>query len=1002
MAGVCTTPFIILMITLIFSGFCACSNAQDVTCSSQVPTEEVEALRQIAREVGKLDWNCSADPCSNRPNERCWNSTDSSNKKYANLVNCTCHDGTLHISHIFWKVQKLAGVLPRSLAKLPYIQTIDFSRNVLTGTIPPEWTKTKLEFVSLLANRLSGRIPKYLGNISTLTQLSLESNHFIGTVPAELGNLRNLTNLTLSDNQLTGPLPLKLTKLTNLFKLQLSSNNFSGSLPDHFENYPQLQTLDLIGSGFEGPIPSSISSLYNLKILRISDLGGEDSEFPNLQKLKKLDELVLRSCNITGKIPDYFGNFQNLKFIDFSFNKLTGPVPFYPQIEYLYLTSNMLNGSIPEWIAYADDTRHIDISYNYFNDTHSCDRDNLNLYRCNARQKSLDSSECLKGLRCSKTRYSLHINCGGQEIRFGKSTFEKDNKTNGAAMFFHEKAYWGFSSSGTFWKADNVPTFIAQNTSMLRINDTEADLYKEARHAATSLTYYGRCLAKGNYTVTLYFSEIVFTDGNTYTSLGRRVFDIFIQEKLYAKDFDIVKEANGTNKAFKLTFTNVSVTNYIEIRFYYGGKGSTQIPFKGYYGPLISAISVESQFNPPFDWKIVMWVLIGAAACVLGIALGYYWWKRRMAHIQSREQELRTLNPQIGIFTYNQIKAACNNFNADSKLGEGGFGSVYKGTLSDGTLIAVKQLSSKSSQGNREFVNEIGMISSLCHPNLVRLCGCCVDTSQLLLVYEFMENKDLGHALFSAGEGRSRFDWRTRKKICIGIARGLVFLHEESRLKIVHRDIKATNVLLDRDLNPKISDFGLAKLNEEEISQISTRVAGTIGYMAPEYALWGYLTPKVDVYSFGVLILEVMAGRSNMKFQPNEEHYCLLDKAFFLKQKGDLLELMDPTLGSKYNKDEASKIIQIALLCTNPSPALRPTMSEVLSMLEGNTEVQELILEPNSSYSREWIYQHSSKNQLKQVSEAETQSLIHSSEAPSVELSSSKSIYDSYPVDSAP
>ncbi|CAO2815293.1 unnamed protein product [Amaranthus hypochondriacus] len=367
MAGVCTTPFIILMITLIFSGFCACSNAQDVTCSSQVPTEEVEALRQIAREVGKLDWNCSADPCSNRPNERCWNSTDSSNKKYANLVNCTCHDGTLHISHIFWKVQKLAGVLPRSLAKLPYIQTIDFSRNVLTGTIPPEWTKTKLEFVSLLANRLSGRIPKYLGNISTLTQLSLESNHFIGTVPAELGNLRNLTNLTLSDNQLTGPLPLKLTKLTNLFKLQLSSNNFSGSLPDHFENYPQLQTLDLIGSGFEGPIPSSISSLYNLKILRISDLGGEDSEFPNLQKLKKLDELVLRSCNITGKIPDYFGNFQNLKFIDFSFNKLTGPVPFYPQIEYLYLTSNMLNGSIPEWIAYADDTRSGANLNNFYN-----------------------------------------------------------------------------------------------------------------------------------------------------------------------------------------------------------------------------------------------------------------------------------------------------------------------------------------------------------------------------------------------------------------------------------------------------------------------------------------------------------------------------------------------------------------------------------------------------------------------------------------------------------
>ncbi|XP_008246229.2 PREDICTED: probable LRR receptor-like serine/threonine-protein kinase At1g53440, partial [Prunus mume] len=169
------------------------------------------------------------------------------------------------------------------------------------------------------------------------------------------------------------------------------------------------------------------------------------------------------------------------------------------------------------------------------------------------------------------------------------------------------------------------------------------------------------------------------------------------------------------------------------------------------------------------------------------------------------------------------------------------------------------------------------MISGLQHPNLVRLFGCCIEANQLLLVYEYMENNSLARALFGPEEGPLKLDWPTRQKICLGIARGLAFLHEESALKVVHRDIKTTNILLDHDLSPKISDFGLAKLDEEENTHISTRVAGTIGYMAPEYALWGYLTYKADVYSFGVVALEIVAGKNNMKYRPNENFVCLVD-----------------------------------------------------------------------------------------------------------------------------
>lgn len=270
----------------------------------------------------------------------------------------------------------------------------------------------------------------------------------------------------------------------------------------------------------------------------------------------------------------------------------------------------------------------------------------------------------------------------------------------------------------------------------------------------------------------------------------------------------------------------------------------------------------------------------------------------------------------------------------------------------DGTLIAVKKLSPKSKQGNREFVNEIGMISGLQHPNVVRLYGCCVEGNQLLLVYEYMENNSLAHALFDTETTRLELDWATRQRICIGIAKGLSFLHDESALKIVHRDIKCTNILLDKDLNPKISDFGLARLDEQEYTHITTRVAGTIGYMAPEYAMWGYLTYKADVYSFGIVALEIAAGKNNMHNRPSEDYFCLLDWALVLQKRGNLVELVDPKLQNSSHEEDAIRMIRIALLCTQTSPALRPKMSDVVRMLEGRMSIQEFNLEPSAHDNR--------------------------------------------------
>ncbi|XP_062012878.1 probable leucine-rich repeat receptor-like serine/threonine-protein kinase At3g14840 isoform X2 [Rosa rugosa] len=921
--------------------------------STRLPDTEVQALREIATQIGK-DWNFRVDPC------RGWTTPNSTDNEFKNILKCNCSfpDGPCHVTNIILKGQDLAGVLPPSIAKLPYLTEINFAKNFLSGNIPSQWASTKLEYMSLGVNNLSGPIPAFLGKITTLTNLILETNMFSGTVPPELGNLVNLQRLIISANNLTGVLPANLTNLNKLTELGISSNNFTGRIPDFFRSWSQLIKLEIQASGLEGPIPSSISVLSNLTELRISDLNGGGSVFPNLTNMKSMKRLMLRSCGLSGPIPDLKA-MAGLKELDLSFNKLEGRFPDLEamaldpdDLQYMYLTSNLLNDSIPNWLKSKDNRYQIDVSYNNFSkdsEPSTCS-EYLNVFKgSSAPNINSLSGACLEKYPCTTVQYSLHINCGGGATTIGEVNFEDDTDLGGGAKFV-PRSNWGTSSTGVFWDT-NVTSYdyIANNVSILGMENSQ--LYTHARLSPLSLTYYANCLGDGNYTVKLHFAEIIIRGNRSFRSVGRRIFDVYIQEKLVWKDFDIVKEAPGVDKVVIKVTNAVQVTNKtLEIRFHWSGKGTTASPRRGVYGPLISAISIEPEFkHSKTNMYIVVGVSVGASVlCLFFLIFGILWWKGCLVDSQtSREEVLRGLDLRTGFFTLRQIKAATNNFDPLNKIGEGGFGPVYKGTLLDGTIIAVKQLSSKSKQGNREFVNEIGMISCLQHPNLVKMYGCCIEANQLLLVYEYLENNSLARALYGPEDDLLNLDWPTRQKICLGIAKGLAYLHEESSVKVVHRDIKTTNVLLDQHLNAKISDFGLAKLDEEEKTHISTKVAGTIGYMAPEYALWGCLTFKADVYSFGVVALETVAGKNNMKYRPNENIQCLMDCALVLQQRGNLLELVDPRLGSDFSKKEAIRTIKVALLCANPTAALRPIMSAVVSMLEGRTPVDEVVLDPS-------------------------------------------------------
>ncbi|CAM8984628.1 unnamed protein product [Rhodiola kirilowii] len=288
---------------------------------------------------------------------------------------------------------------------------------------------------------------------------------------------------------------------------------------------------------------------------------------------------------------------------------------------------------------------------------------------------------------------------------------------------------------------------------------------------------------------------------------------------------------------------------------------------------------------------------------------------------------------EVHYFSLTTMAAATNNFSASNKLGEGGFGPVYKGVLPDGKEVAVKRLSMRSGQGLVEFKNEVMVIAKLQHRNLVKLVGCCIEKNEKLLVYEYLANTSLDAFLFDSVK-KKLLDWETRANIVTGIAKGILYLHEDSRLKIIHRDLKASNVLLDDDMNPKISDFGTARIFEgNQIEANTNRVVGTYGYMAPEYAMEGLFSVKSDVYSFGILLLEIISGRKNSGLGFPDRTHSLLSYTWKMWMERNEAELIDDGLSNVCPVNIAMRWIHIALLCVQEDLADRPTMSSVVLML---------------------------------------------------------------------
>ncbi|XP_028063440.1 G-type lectin S-receptor-like serine/threonine-protein kinase At4g27290 isoform X4 [Camellia sinensis] len=303
------------------------------------------------------------------------------------------------------------------------------------------------------------------------------------------------------------------------------------------------------------------------------------------------------------------------------------------------------------------------------------------------------------------------------------------------------------------------------------------------------------------------------------------------------------------------------------------------------------------------------------------------------------------------LFDLATVSSATNNFSLTNKIGEGGFGLVYRvifhnGELTTGREIAVKRLSKTSGQGLTEFKNEVILISKLQHRNLVRLLGCCIHEEERMLIYEYMPNKSLDTFIFNQTRGTS-LDWKKRFDIIVGIARGLLYLHRDSRLRVIHRDLKAGNILLDSEMNPKIADFGLARsFGGDHFEENTNRVIGTYGYMSPEYAINGHFSVKSDVFSFGVMVLEIVSGKKNRGFYDPDHDLNLLGHAWKLWNEGKPIKLFDVFMEDAVPTSEVFRCIQVALLCVQQHPEDRPTMSSVLLMLDSENPVLPMPKQP--------------------------------------------------------
>ncbi|KAL5571092.1 hypothetical protein UlMin_020689 [Ulmus minor] len=863
---------------------------------------------------------------------------------FNNSINSTLTDDVAtcqHLQHLNLSYNLLVGSIPKTLSRIPTLRFLNLSRNNLSGEIPASFGEfRRLEVLDLTANLLDGEIPASLGNISSLRELLFPYNPFAPSpIPSELGNLTNLELLWLSGCNLVGRIPASFSRLTRLVNLDLSLNRLSGSIPSSITSLESIEQIELFNNSLSGELPSGWSNLTKLRRfdasmneltgmildelceLPLGSLNLYDNRFEgrlpeSIAKSPNLYELKLFNNKLSGELPSQLGKNSPLQCLDVSYNGFEGEIPGglceKGALEDFILMSNSFSGKIPESLGKCQSLSRVRLSHNklsgkvpeqFWGLPHVYLLDLIDNSFSGSISSKISGANNLSTLWISKNQFSGSIpeECGslGNLIEFSGS----DNKLSG-----------------------HIPATLVRLSGLGRLDLSHNDLSGGFPVGIKDWKKLNELNLANNRLSGEIPSEIGNLAGLNYLDLSGNSFSGKIPLELENLKLNMLNLSNNR-------FSGELPPLYAHENYRESFLGNP-----GLCGDLPDLCTrVGGGKNLRYLWILRSIFILAAIVFLVGIVAFY--WKFRTFKKNKKGitiSKWRSFH-KLGFSELEIVEC----LNEDNVIGSGASGKVYKVVLSNDEVVAVKKLwggKKKEDSGpgvnepeKDQFEAEVETLGKIRHKNIVKLWCCCNTGDCRLLVYEYLPNGSLGDVLHSTKGGI--LDWPTRYKIALDAAEGLSYLHHDCVPPIVHRDVKSNNILLDGEFGAKVADFGVAKVVggvSKDVQSMSI-IAGSCGYIAPEYGYTLRVNEKSDIYSFGVVILELVTGRLPVDPEFGEKDLVKWVLST-LDQKG-LEHVVDPKL-DVVHREEINRVLNIGLLCTNSLPINRPSMRRVVKLLQ--------------------------------------------------------------------